>query len=155
MVCHPLLELLPERVRTDWHIPGGLTAGWSEGDFARAQAVWPKVLELVKRLHDAGVVLTAGTDTVNPNVIPGDGFHRELELLVSAGISPNEVIRIATLNGATAAGREKDLGSIEPGKKADLVVLSANPLDDIRHTRKIEAVYKNGTLIHSSSRNGE
>jgi len=98
-------------------------------------------------MHDAGVMLTAGTDTVNPNVAPGDGFHRELELLVSAGISPAQVIRIATLNGATAIGKQGELGSIAPGKRANLVILSENPLLDIRNSRTITRVYKDGDLF--------
>jgi len=149
---HSLLDLVPQRVRDDWHVPGGLIEGWDDTDFIRAQMVWPKVLELVKRMHDAGIMLTAGTDTANPNVIPGDGYHRELELLVIAGIATRDVIRIATLNGAVAIGRSDTLGSIEPGKQADLVVISKNPLEDITNTREIISVYKKGKLFHSTSK---
>ena len=143
---HPKLDLLPDRVRADWDMPGGLLHSWSDSDFDRAQLVWPQVLELVALMHKAGVLLTAGSDTVNPNVIPGHSFHRELELLVEAGIPTNDVIRIATLNGAIAMQRT-DLGAIEAGRQADFVILDKNPLVDIRNTRSILAVYQDGQLI--------
>lgn len=150
IAANPSLAHMPQRVRDDWNSEAGLTSAWSEADFAAAQTAWPKVLDLVKRMHDAGVLLTAGTDTVNPNVAAGDGFHAELEHLVDAGIPANEVIRIATLNGAISIGREADLGTVEPGKQADLVILSANPLEDIRNTRSIVDVYIDGASVNDA-----
>ena len=73
-------------------------------------------------------------------------MHHELELLVEAGISPLEVIKIATRNGAQALGIEEEVGTIESGKQADMVILSENPLDDISNTKKIEAVINNGQI---------
>jgi imidazolonepropionase-like amidohydrolase len=112
------------------------------------RAAWPRQLALVKRLHDAGVLLTAGSDLASPWVIPGIGFHQELELLESAGLSPTEVLRIATLNGARALGVDGDRGSIAPGQRADLVVLGEDPRRNIRVIRKIRLVIKAG-VIHS------
>lgn len=128
--------------------PGGekiLTAAWTPADFDAARAVWPRMLELTRRLHDAGILLTVGTDGANPWL-----FHRELELLVSAGISPAEVVRMATRNAAVALGRVGEFGTIEPGKRAELVVLSADPTADIRSSRRIEGVVQGGALRRPS-----
>lgn len=121
-----------------------LTTGWSAADFREARASWPQVLRFTKTLFDAGVLLTVGTDLSNPWVPPGTSFHRELELLVSAGIAPKDVLGMATRNGAQALGILSDVGTIQAGKRADLVVLSADPLADIRNTRRIEWVVQDG-----------
>jgi imidazolonepropionase-like amidohydrolase len=76
-------------------------------------------------------------------------LHNELELLVQAGLTPLEALQTATRNAAQYLGREYDLGTIEPGKLADLVLLDANPLADIRNARKIHAVLINGKLLQS------
>jgi imidazolonepropionase-like amidohydrolase len=75
-------------------------------------------------------------------------LHDELKLLVSAGFSPLEALQATTLNPARYLGREKDLGTIETGKVADLVLLDANPLDDISNTRKIRAVILDGRYLN-------
>jgi imidazolonepropionase-like amidohydrolase len=111
------------------------------------QYLWPKVLQLTKMLYDNGVTILSGTDIPNFDLVPGASLHHELEILVEAGIPPLEVIKIATRNGAQALGIEEDVGTIEPGKQADMIVLSENPLDDISNTKKIEAVINNGQLI--------
>jgi imidazolonepropionase-like amidohydrolase len=100
--------------------------------------------ELVTRLHRGGVQLLAGTDTPAPLVVPGLSLHEELALLVEAGLTPAEALRTATLNPAQYLRREKDLGTVEVGKFADLVLLSANPLDDIKNTRRIVSVWIGG-----------
>jgi imidazolonepropionase-like amidohydrolase len=79
-------------------------------------------------------------------VIPGFGLHEELELLVRAGFTPLDALRTATLNPATFLNRERDLGTIARGKLADLVLLDANPLDDIRATKTIAVVIAGGRL---------
>src|SRR5919108_1113575 len=111
------------------------------------QYLWPKVLQLTKMLYDNGVTILSGTDIPNFELVPGASLHHELELLVEAGIPPLEVIKTATRNGAQALGIEEDVGTIQPGKQADMIVLSENPLDDISNTKKIEAVINNGQLI--------
>ncbi|HKG87977.1 MAG TPA: amidohydrolase family protein [Nitrososphaeraceae archaeon] len=111
------------------------------------QYLWPKILQLTKMLYDNGVTILSGTDIPNFELIPGASLHHELELLVEAGIPPLEVIKIATWNGAQALGIEEDVGTIEPGKQADMIVLSDNPIDEISNTKKIEAVINNGQLI--------
>lgn len=95
-------------------------------------------------LKQAGVGIIAGTDTASPFVAPGFSLADELELYVKAGLSPREAIRTATYNPALFLGRERDLGTIESGKLADMVLLEANPLVDIRNLRKISALVYDG-----------
>jgi imidazolonepropionase-like amidohydrolase len=111
------------------------------------QYLWPKVLQLTKILYDNGFPILSGTDLPNFDLVPGASLHHELELLVEVGIPPLEVIKIATRNGAQALGIERDVGTIESGKQADLIVLSENPLDDISNTKKIEAVIADRQFI--------
>jgi imidazolonepropionase-like amidohydrolase len=111
------------------------------------QYLWPKVLQLTKMLYDNGVTILSGTDIPNFDLVPGTSLHHELEILVEAGIPPLEVIKIATRNGAQALGIEEDVGTIEPRKQADMIILSDSPVDDISNTKKIEAVVNNGHII--------
>ena len=90
------------------------------------------------------VEVLAGTDTGDPWTIPGATLHDELEQLVAAGMSPHQALRAATVAPAKFFEMENDMGSIAKGKFADLVMLDANPLDEIRNTRKIAAVFARG-----------
>ncbi|MFC1490582.1 SUMF1/EgtB/PvdO family nonheme iron enzyme [Candidatus Latescibacterota bacterium] len=123
------------------------TRGWSDEAFYEAQKAFPIFLQMVKQFYDSGVLITAGTDAGNPWITPGVSLHRELELLVKAGIPALEVLKIAAKNGAQALHILDEVGTIEVGKQADLIVLSENPIDDIKNTRKIEMVYQAGELI--------
>jgi imidazolonepropionase-like amidohydrolase len=114
---------------------------------SQLQDLWPKVLQLTKKLYDNGVTILSGSDIPNFDLASGASLHHELELLVEAGISPLEVIKIATRNGAQALGIDKDVGTIEPGKEADMIILSDNPVISITNTKKIEAVINNGQVI--------
>src|SRR5262249_48337311 len=93
----------------------------------------------------AGGVLATGTDGTN-----GAGEQRELELLAQAGIPPLEIIKIATFNGARFLGKQDQMGSIEPGKIADAVLLSADPTADINNCKSILLVMKAGEIIDES-----
>jgi imidazolonepropionase-like amidohydrolase len=93
------------------------------------------------------VALGAGSDEPNPWVAPGASLHDELELLVSAGLSPLDVLRIATLGGAEALGLRAETGSVEAGKAADLVVLGGDPVADIRNTRAVRLVIQQGRVL--------
>lgn len=121
--------------------------GWTPEDFEYAQSVWPRVQEFTKLLFDSGVKLTAGTDANNPWVVPGESLHTELQLLVDAGIKPRDAIMIATKNGADLLGMSGEIGTLEAGKRADLVLLKHNPYSDISATRSILWVMQNGDLI--------
>jgi imidazolonepropionase-like amidohydrolase len=110
-------------------------------------AWWMKIMtpvaqDNIKRLDAAGAIMALGTDQSS-----GPAAHRELELMVSGGVPPLNAIRIATLNAARFLGRERDLGSIEEGKIADLVMLDADPLDDINNAKRVNMVVKNGEVI--------
>lgn len=102
---------------------------------------------LVPSMRDAGVAVLAGTDTPGA---PGDSLHRELELLVQAGFPPGAALRAATLNPARVVGRD-DVGAIQTGNDADLVLLDADPLADIRNTRTIAAVIVRGRYLDAET----
>ena len=105
------------------------------------------MMALTLKLHRAGVELMAGSDTPVQFCPPGGALHQELELLTAAGLSPREALLAATRNNARALGQSGELGSIEAGKLADLVVLDADPLLDIRHTRRIHRVIRAGVVL--------
>ena len=132
--------LLPE-------IKEGLSSEWNDmqNKDAAAIALFKKELAWEKQFHDAGGLLLAGTDPTGAGrTIAGYSNYREIELLVQAGFTALEAIKIATLNGATYLQRTKDIGSIEKGKLANLVLLNGDPEKDISHIRNTEIVFKNG-----------
>ena len=104
-------------------------------------------LVLVGLMQSNGVKVVVGTDLADGRIFPGFSVHEELALLVQAGFTPNDAIQAATRLPAELL-RLRDAGTIEQGKRADLVLLSANPLDDIRNTTKIEAVVLRGQLLN-------
>jgi imidazolonepropionase-like amidohydrolase len=105
-------------------------------------------LDIVRTMHKAGVPFLAGTDCpAGVDLIPGFSLHQELERFVAAGFTPAEALETATINPAKFLERTQDFGTVEKGKFADLVVLDANPLDDIRNTEKIDAVILNGRFF--------
>jgi len=108
---------------------------------------YERKLEIVGLMHRAGVRLLAGTDAPNPYVYPGFSLHEELELLIRAGLTPLEALQTATINPARFLGKEDEFGTIEKGKIADLVLLEANPLEDIRNTTRIAAVVAHGKYL--------
>ena len=104
-----------------------------------------KEMRFEREFVAAGGLLMAGCDpSGDGGVVPGFGDQRNIELLVDAGFSPVEAIRIATLNGAIYMGRDASIGSIAPGKAADLVVLGGNPAEKIENMEKVELVFKDG-----------
>jgi imidazolonepropionase-like amidohydrolase len=113
--------------------------------------VYPDVFSGLKRtckkLHTAGVKIAAGTDSGTPGVVIGSGLHKELELMVEAGIHPIEAIMAGTSYAADNLGRERELGTIEPGKLADIIAVSGDPLKDIKVTREIKLVVKDGKVL--------
>lgn len=90
----------------------------------------------------------AGTDTPEPFVPPGYSLHQELELLVESGLPPTAALAAATVNNARALNQQHRLGTIAPGKLADLVILDADPTTDIRNTRQIRTVIRGGLLCN-------
>jgi imidazolonepropionase-like amidohydrolase len=124
------------------------TADWSADDYRRWNAAYPKLQALVRMMRDAGVLLTTGTDLTNPWIIPGESLHQEFELLVAAGLSPSEVLKMTGENAARAL-RSNETGLIAEGRRADLVLLAANPLQDIANTRSIRWVMQAGRMVSS------
>jgi imidazolonepropionase-like amidohydrolase len=123
--------------------PGQKAVG-SDPRFEKALAVAGRNL---KRLVDAGVRYGFGTDTGPPARFPGYFEHVEMQLMSEAGLTPSQIIQAATKNSAEFLGA-KDLGTLETGKWADLIVLSRNPLTDIRNTRSIETVMIAGQKVN-------
>ena len=117
-------------------------------DDPQNQHLWSKVLQLTKILYDHGVTIMSGTDIPNFGLIPGISLHHELELLVKAGINPLNVIKIATSNAAEALGILDDVGTIEAGKQADMIILNANPIRNIRNIGAIEGVIEDGQVFN-------
>jgi hypothetical protein len=121
--------------------------GWKDKDYQMARAAFRKYMELVGKLDRMGVVMVAGTDTPAPWVLPGAGLLRELELLVQAGLTPMRAIQAATGRAAEVMRKSAEIGTIRPGRYADLVLLDADPLADIRNLRKIHAIYLAGQQV--------
>jgi len=118
---------------------------FSTDDLATRKRFVEKELEVVNAMHRAGIPFLAGTDTPpGVYIFPGFSLHEELQRFVAAGFTPMEALQTATLNPAKFLGMEDQLGTIKKGKLADLVLLDANPLDDIRNTQKIAGVIANG-----------
>lgn len=117
-------------------------------DLATRRRFVDKELEVVKTMHRAGIPFLAGTDTPpGVYIFPGFSLHEELQRFVAAGFTPLEALQTATLNPAKFLAMEDRLGAIEKGKLADMVLLDANPLDDIRNTQKIAGVVVNGRYL--------
>ena len=115
----------------------------SDADWASRRGL----LQALKAAHDAGVPIVGGSDTGNPFVFPGYSMHVELELMVEAGLTPMEALVAATSRAAEMIGAQGEFGTIERGTRADLLILGANPLDDIRATRSIESVVVEGRVL--------
>jgi hypothetical protein len=141
--AHPDLAHVPKRMLRYWE------------DYRRSAALKPETRETRRReilkygeltgmLHRSGVPILVGTDTPEPYVPPGFSLHQEMEMLVESGLSAAEAIKAATVNNARVLGRENDLGSIDVGKLADMVILTSDPTEDIRNTRAIESVIRGG-----------
>jgi imidazolonepropionase-like amidohydrolase len=107
--------------------------------------LFPKAMALEREFARAGGLLLAGTDpTGGGGVIPGYSNHRQLELLVEAGFTPLEAIQIGTLNGARYLGRDARIGTLTPGKQADLLIVDGDPATTIGDVRKVQMVFKQG-----------
>ena len=137
-----LPDSLKRFVREIFPMPTGIPAGAD----STGNAMFSRRVAQVGEMHRAGVRILAGTDAPLRNSPPGFGLHEELVMLTRAGLSNIDALRAATSEPARYFGMDS-LGTVEAGKVADLVLLDANPLDDIRNTRRIVAVVANGRLI--------
>jgi hypothetical protein len=127
---------------------------WPPGEFELQRNLFKADEKLVGLMFRAGVPLLAGTDAMNPFCFPGFGLHDELELLVESGLTPLAALQSATLRPAEFLERTDELGAVAPGKRADLVLLSGDPLTDIKNTTRIEAVWSKGTYFGRAQLDG-
>ena len=139
----PVLNRLPAQVQRSAY-SGGLPV--TEQNDQTYKDSYAAMLRMTKRMYDAGIPILAGTDA-----LAGLMLHRELELEVKAGIPPAKALQIATLNAAGLLKQGKDLGSIGPGKLADLVLVEGNPAERISDIRRCRLVVKNGVLFKSDA----
>jgi hypothetical protein len=116
----------------------------------RYRAAFSSCLRLVKKLYDAGITIVGGTDT-----LPGYTLHRELELYTEAGLPAAKVLQLATIGAARVMRKEGELGSLEPGKLADMVMVEGDPAQNISAIRKVNLVIKDGTIFDIRSLQGE
>ena len=126
------------------------TRNLSDGEKSDAQksaAGFDEMKRNVKKLLDVGVLLVAGTDAPYPGVFQGEAIHHELELLVDAGMTPLQAIRLATFNAARLMHAEEEWGSLEAGRKANVLIVAGNPAARISDTRKVETVILNGKRL--------
>ncbi len=142
----PLLAFVPLKLAKEWRD----SLGNDEMKKRAASLLWRVAAndwKLTGEMRQAGVRLLAGSDSLDPFVFPGDSLHREFAELVRAGFTPAEALRAATLGAAEFLGRSSELGTVEKDKIADLVLLDANPLEDIGNTRRISAVIHSGKYL--------
>ncbi len=141
----PVLSLIPQKVREEWLM---LIASLNNETQQPDTTMTDWSLRRTGELHKAGAPIAAGTDTPIGLSIPGYSLHTELERLVAAGLSPQEALDSATLRPAEFFSIEDKLGRIRPGYTADLILLSANPLENIGNTRAVELVLKGGKVVN-------
>lgn len=143
------------------YIPLQVLANWQKGvkdrdkgatprEFALRTNLMQASLRIVGKMNTAGVPVMAGTDTTAPYVFPGSSLHEELALLVQAGLTPMQALRAATKLPAEFLDKLQTQGTIQPGKIADLLLLDANPVEDIHNTERIRAVVLRGKLLDRS-----
>lgn len=142
---HPDNQTVPARLKKNWSDYRASKTFNAANREPRARE-FGKYRELTGMLHRGGVTLLAGTDTPEPYCPPGFSLLQELELLVESGLTPAAALQAATIDNARALKQEKHLGSIETGKLADIVILDANPLTDIKNVRRIHSVIRSGLI---------
>jgi imidazolonepropionase-like amidohydrolase len=139
----PKLKYVPASVKEQW-APEKLRKQTPPQQLAASRTEAARDLELVNAMHEAGVQFLAGTDGPDPYVFPGFSLHDELGWLVKSGFTPLQALQAATINPAVFLLKSDQYGVVEPGHAADLVLLDANPVEDIRNTRRIFAVVVGG-----------
>ncbi len=149
MANDPRLKYMPASVRKIWDEGRRENLAYQmAAEYEMRRELVQSSLSVVKQMNLAGVSIMAGTDTTAPNVFPGFSLHEDLVYLVQAGLTPMQALQAATRKPAEFLGRTGEQGAIAPGKRADLVLLDASPLDDIRNTQKIHAVIVKGKLLN-------
>ncbi|MHC4560056.1 MAG: ankyrin repeat domain-containing protein [Planctomycetota bacterium] len=148
----PRLKYMPLYYRNPLNLKKNAYVALATGEWrAEFRELCEKHLAIVGAMRNAGVGLLAGTDATGIYCIPGFGLHDELALFVQAGLSPMEALQTATYNAAKCLGLLDSMGTVEQGKIADLVLLDANPLQDIRNTRRITTVVVGGRVFDKTA----
>ena len=143
----PRLKFMPAELRDFWKPTNAYRIkNLDTNSFAVMARAYRQDEEVVGKMRRAGVDLLAGTDVCNPYCFPGFSLPEELARLVHAGLTPMEALQAATINPARYLGKDREMGSIHADKLADLVLLNADPMEDIRNTTKIRAVFANGRV---------
>jgi len=148
----------------DKYIPAPTLTNWKKSRAEQMKGISPqdaevraqllrRSMDVVAQMQKAGVGILAGTDAPAPYVFPGSGLHEELALLVQAGLTPLQALQAASSGPAEFLATGKNSGTIAAGKYADLVLLDANPLEDIRNTQKIRAVVLRGQYLPRTALN--
>jgi imidazolonepropionase-like amidohydrolase len=148
----PRLRYFPQWLRDYWTQAIELRAPSTPERQAQLQAYYEAFTRLVANAHQAGVGVIAGTDTGNPFCFPGFSIHDEMALLVAGGLTPMQAIQSATRDAATFVGLGDSVGTVTHGMLADLLIVDADPLADIRNTQKIHAIVAGGRYISSDQR---
>lgn len=145
----PRIEFVPRTLLRKWRdsLQKQNKVASPREEFALRAALLQKSMQLVGVMQSAGVPLMAGTDTGAPYVFPGSALHDELALLVEAGLTPMQALQAATKGPADFLKKSKTQGTVEQGKVADLLLLDANPLEDIHNIRRIRALVLRGKLL--------
>jgi imidazolonepropionase-like amidohydrolase len=129
--------------------PENVEKGRKDPDIAKYRAGLEMAKKNLKTLSDSGVKIAFGTDSGIPTRFPGYFEHRELQLMVEAGLTPMQAIVAATGTNAEILGGVKQFGTLQSGRRADFLVLDANPLDDIHNTERLAAVWQSGKIVPS------
>lgn len=146
-VRDPHLRYIPAAVRKTWDDPRAEKSKLPDASLALLAREYEKDAYIVDRMQRLGVPILAGSGSGEPYTVPGSELHRELQLLVKAGLNPLQALRAATISPAEYLNADESLGTVEQGKIADLVLLDADPLQDISNTRKIFAVIVGGKYL--------
>jgi hypothetical protein len=150
----PRQVYIDKRFREHWEERIGFQERhWSPSQFDSARGLFRGNEQMVGVMFRAGVPLMAGTDAMNPYCFPGFSLHDELALMVQSGLTPLSALQAATLNPAVFMRKTADIGAIEAGKLANLVLLAADPLADIHNTTKIQAVWLEGKYFDAAALN--
>ncbi len=143
----PFVNIEPGAAKLPKELAGAINnTGVPAASVPRANSILEIYLNTIGVLHHAGILIVAGTD----QVVPGHSLHRELELYVKAGFTPMEAIQAATIVPARVMKLENEVGTIEPGKRADLIILDRNPLEQISNIRSVRTVITGGKVYDSA-----
>ena len=140
-LADPSMRYVPRRLRDAW------TADVDNESVGYPAGLLDFGLTLTKRLHDAGVGLLLGSDDMNPYIVPGFSLHEELALFVRAGLSPFEALRAGTSNAAKFLKRDREFGTVAVGQRADLLLLEANPLENVANAGRRAGVIVEWPLV--------